>query len=97
MVTLITQCLPYDYSVEGRNKYNHTYYYTEDFTTVSPVGRLDLAGFETNHMHRHSFIVILECSNMEPRIWITYVLEITLTASNLEPTLAAVLKCKRIR
>ena len=52
--------------------------------------------FDTNHKHRHSFAVILEYSNMEPRVRSTYILEITLTASKLEPTLDAVLKRKRI-
>ena len=60
------------------------------------LSRSDLAAFDTNHMHRHSFLVILEYSNVKLRVWSTYIFEITLTASNLEPTLAAVLKRKSI-
>ena len=35
--------------------------------------RSDLVRFDTNHRYRHSFLVILEYSNMEPRVWSTYI------------------------
>ena len=56
---------------------------------MEEVMKIDLVGFDTNHGHRHSFLVILEYSNT---VWSTYILEIALTASNL----SAVLKRERI-
>ena len=50
---------------------------------MEKVVKLDLVGFDTNHGHRHFFPLHF---GILKKFWSTYILEITLTASNLVPT-----------